>query len=163
MTRSAADRTKKTQREAIRTVALFEGFKGVIVLLAASGLLALVHQDLHAFAARFIEHMHLNPASKYPTIFLDAVDRAQDTGLKWLALGAAAYATLRLIEAYGLFHERAWAELLAAVSGGIYVPIEIYRLIERPSWFGFAIFAINVAIVAVMVRALLQRRRQAQR
>ena len=41
---------------AIRAVAAIEGLKGVVVLLAASGLLAFVHEDLNAFAARLVEH-----------------------------------------------------------------------------------------------------------
>lgn len=48
---------------AIRTVALYEAFNGVVVLLAASGLLALIQRDVRAAAASFIEHLHLNPDS----------------------------------------------------------------------------------------------------
>ncbi|MCC6764301.1 MAG: DUF2127 domain-containing protein, partial [Deltaproteobacteria bacterium] len=75
-------------------------------------------------------------------------------GLVWLALGAAGYAVLRLAEAYGLFHERVWAEVLGAVSGAIYVPLELLELSRRPTWLGAVILVVNVAIVVVMVRAL---------
>ena len=116
---------------AIRTVALFEAFKGVVVLLAASGLLALIHRDVRAVAAGFIEHLHLNPASRYPQILLDAAANLHTSRLVWLAVGAVAYAMLRLVEAYGLYGKKAWAEVLAAV---------------------------NLLVVALMVRALLRRR-----
>src|SRR6516225_11574235 len=92
-------------RRAVRTVAMFEGFKGVVVLLSATGLLTLVHKDLNDLAERFVRHTHLNPASKYPHIFLDAVARFNEPRLLWLAAGAAAYAILRLVEAYGLLKE----------------------------------------------------------
>jgi uncharacterized membrane protein (DUF2068 family) len=144
---------------AIRAVAFFEALKGVVVLLAATGMLSLIHRDVHAIAAAFIEHAHLNPASKYPSIFLDAASHMQDTRLRLLALGAAVYAIVRLAEAYGLFYERKWAEALAAGSGAIYVPIEVVNLFQRPSWHGLAILIINVVIVAIMVRALLLRNR----
>jgi len=144
---------------AIRAIAGFEAFKGVVVLLAASGLLALVHRNLDDLAARLVQHAHLNPASKYPHIFLDAVSRLQERRLIWLAVGAATYATCRLVEAYGLFRERAWAEWLAALSAGLYVPVEIVELVRKPSLLGVVVLAVNVAVVAVMARALVQRRR----
>lgn len=148
---------------AIRVVAFFEALKGVVVLLAATGILSLIHRDVHAIAAAFIEHAHLNPASRYPRIFLDAASHMQDTRLRLLAFGAAMYATVRLVEAYGLFYERKWAEVLAAGSGAIYIPIELINLFQRPTWHGLAILAINVVIVAIMIRALALRNRDAGR
>jgi len=146
-------------RVALRAVAVFEALKGLVVLLAATGMLSLIHKDLHDVAARLVEHAHLNPASKYPRIFVDAAAHWQNAHLALLALGAAAYSLVRFVEAYGLFHERAWAEVLAAMGGSIYVPFEVIELVRRPSWIGSAVFALNVAIVAVMVTVLWQRRK----
>lgn len=147
-------------RRALRAVALVEAFKGAVVLLAASGLLALVHRDLNDLAARLVAHAHLNPAAHYPHIFLDAVSQLQQPRLLWLAAGAALYGAVRLAEAYGLWTDRAWAEWLAALSGGLYVPIEVAELLHRPTALGAAVLAVNAAVVAVMVRALLQRRQR---
>lgn len=143
---------------AIRTIAFIEGSKGVVVLLVASGLLAFVHHDLNALAVRLVEHAHLNPASKLPHIFLDAVSHVDQPRLLLLALGAAVYALLRLLEAYGLFRGRAWAEWLGALSGAIYVPFEIVEILRDPSPLTWSLLTVNVAIVAVMARALWQRR-----
>lgn len=146
-------------RGAVRAVAFFEAFKGVLVLVAATGLLALVHQDLHDMAASLVRHAHLNPASQYPRIFIDAATRLQDTRLGLLALGAAFYSGVRLVEAYGLYRERAWAEILAAASGAIYMPIEAYEWFVQPSWLRAALLAANTAVVALMINALVRRRR----
>ena len=54
------------------------GDKGVIVLAAASGLLALIHRDVHAAAAVLIEHLHLNPASREPQVFIDFAAHLQN-------------------------------------------------------------------------------------
>jgi uncharacterized membrane protein (DUF2068 family) len=48
--------------------------------------------------------------------------------------------------------------VLAAVSGGIYVPFELGELLRRPTWHGGALLAINLLVVVVMVHALWQRR-----
>lgn len=148
-------------RRAIRAVALFEAAKGALVLLAASGLLALLHEDVHALAARLIEHLHLNPASRAPKVFVDALANLDDRRLVLLAAGAAAYAACRLAEAWGLFRERAWAEWLAAVSGAIYVPFELAELGRGGGWLDAAALAVNLAVVALMVAALRRRRARA--
>jgi uncharacterized membrane protein (DUF2068 family) len=145
---------------AVKAVAAFEALKGALVLLASSGLL-LAHQGLHAFATRLVEHTHLNPASKYPHIFIDAAAHLQDTNLLVLALGAACYALLRFIEAYGLYRHAAWAEVLAAVSGAVYVPFECANLWRGASWLSFGALVLNLLVVTVMVVSLM-RRRQSQ-
>lgn len=149
-----------SSRGAVRAIALVEAVKGLVVLLAASGLLALVHHDLNALAARLVAHAHLNPASRYPHIFLDAVSHLQQPRLLWLAAGAAGYSALRLLEAWGLYRGRAWAEWLAALSGAIYLPFEVAELLRRPGWLGAGLLLLNLAVVAVMVAALVARRRR---
>ncbi len=150
------------QRKTIRLIAFFEAFKGLVVLLAGLGMLSLLHKDLHDIAVRLVHHSHLNPASRYPQIFIDAMDHVQDSRLVLLALGAAAYSAVRLAEAYGLFYERAWAEWLAAGSGALYVPLELFRFMRHPGWLSAVLFVLNVAVVAVMVIALRRRRRERQ-
>ena len=146
---------------AIRLVACFEAAKGVFVLLAATGLLSLLHKDATAVAASLLEHAHLNPASHYPQIFLDAAAHLDDHRLLMLAGGAAVYAVFRLVEAYGLYFERPWAEMLAALSGAIYVPFEVLGLVRHASWHGALLLLVNLGIVGLMVRAMRQRSRVA--
>lgn len=148
---------------AVRIIAFVEAAKGLIVLLAATGILAFIHADWNELAARLVRLSHLNPASKYPQIFLDAVSHLQQPRLLWLAAGAAAYSALRFIEAYGLFRERAWAEWLALIASGIFIPAEVVEVLRRPSLLSVGVLLVNVAIVAVMAHALWRRRRSRPR
>lgn len=154
-------RSAPASRRAIRAIALVEAAKGALVLLAATALLSLIHVDLNRVAGELVRHSHLNPAAHYPHIFLDAVAHLDEPRLLWLAAGAAGYSLLRFAEAWGLYRERAWAEWLAAASGAIYLPVEVDELMRGVTAIGAGVFAINLAIVALMARALLQRRRAA--
>ena len=78
--------------QAIKTIAALEAFKGIVVLLAGSGVLLLIHRDLHEIAVKLVAHAHLNPASKYPSIFIEAAANTQNTRLLMLAAGASASA-----------------------------------------------------------------------
>ncbi|HVU25228.1 MAG TPA: DUF2127 domain-containing protein [Opitutus sp.] len=151
---------KKPLLDGIRAVAVFEAAKGGLVLLAGFGVLGLIHRDVQAIAERIVRFSHLNPASKYPRIFIDAADRVTDAQLWMLAAAAAAYAVLRGFEAYGLWRGRAWAEWLALASGGFYVPLEYYHLWHRFSWLKLAVLAANLLVVGLMAYALVNRAEQ---
>jgi len=141
----------------VKVVAAFEAAKGAVVLLASTALLSFAHHDLQALALKLVEHAHLNPASRYPHIFLDAADNLHNAHLVTLALGAAAYCALRFVEAFGLFFERAWAEWLAAGSGAIYVPFEMLEFWRQPTALHAGLLLANAAVVAVMLHALRRR------
>lgn len=144
--------------KAVRFVAYLEATKGIVVLAAATGLVSVIDQDVYEVVASLIEHAHFNPASQYPQIFLDAAAQLGDTRLSLLATGAVLYSMVRFIEAYGLYFERTWAELFAALSGAIYIPFELISLAKELTWHGAGLLSVNIAIVALMVRALLRRR-----
>lgn len=144
----------------MRLVAVFEAGKGLLVLLAGAGLLTLLHRDLQKIAEDLVRLTHLNPASHYPSIFIEAASHTTDRRLLVLATLAFAYAVVRLAEGYGLWHGRRWAEWFAAISGGIYVPLEIYELAAHPSWIKAGTLSANVAVVAYMAWSLWRERRQ---
>jgi uncharacterized membrane protein (DUF2068 family) len=134
----------------VRVIALFEAAKGLLVLLAGFGLLSIVHQDLQLLAEELVSHFHLNPASRYPRIFLEIAGNVSN-GQMWLIAGfALTYSGIRLVEAYGLWYEQRWAEWLAVASGGVYVPIEVYELFTGISRIKIFTLSINIVIVAYM-------------
>lgn len=136
-------------------VAVFEGAKGGLVLVTGLGLLAFIHRDLHAAAAEIVRHLHLNPARHYPGIFLDAAARVTDAQLWLLALSAGIYSVVRFIEAFGLWHRKIWAEWFGALSGGIYIPMELFEVVHRFSPVRLGVLAVNLAIVAYLVYAIM--------
>jgi uncharacterized membrane protein (DUF2068 family) len=139
----------------VRAVALFEAFKGTLVVLVGLGALSLIHHDAQRIAEELVGHLHLNPAKHYPRIFIDTAAHLSDTRLWVLAALAATYGLVRFIEAYGLWQQKRWAEWFAAVSAGIYIPFELYGLFEGDTWFSLGAFVLNVFIVGLMVNALL--------
>lgn len=145
-------------RRTVRAIALFEATKGTLVLLAGFGALSLFHHDAQRIARELVGHLHLNPAKKYPNIFVEAAAHLTDAGLWVLATLAAAYALVRFCEAYGLWKGRRWAEWLAAGSGGIYVPFELYELFQGFNWLSVGALLVNMLIVGVMINTLISAR-----
>jgi uncharacterized membrane protein (DUF2068 family) len=135
-------------------IAVFEALKGMLVLVVGFAVLTFIHQDLEQIAEKVVKHLHLNPASRIPRIFEAVAERTTDAQLRLLALGAMLYSVMRFIEAYGLWHNRVWAEWFALLTSGMFLPIEIFELVKRPSWMKLLILVSNVAIVLYLSVAL---------
>jgi uncharacterized membrane protein (DUF2068 family) len=152
-----AARTVTEIAAGVRVVAMFEALKGTLVLVAGFGLLSLVHRDLEDLAERLVQHSHLNPASHYPRVFVEAASQMNDSRLRTLAALAFAYSVVRFVEAYGLWHMRAWAEWFAILSGCLYLPVELYELLERPTHLRGLVLFFNAVIVAYLLYVRLSR------
>jgi uncharacterized membrane protein (DUF2068 family) len=113
----------------LRVVALFEAAKGLLVLLVGFGLLAFIRKDLHSAAEQLVRHFHLNPASHYPQIFIDAAQKT-DQHLWAMAFSALLYSVVRVVEACGLWHQRQWAEWFGLLTGAMYIPSKYSQLFE---------------------------------
>ncbi|WP_233236248.1 DUF2127 domain-containing protein [Bordetella sp. LUAb4] len=147
------------RQRAQRTIALFEAFKGLAALAASIGLLGLLHHDLRQIVIDLIGHFGLDPGGRYPHTLLHYADVLQDTSVRLLVSLAGAYVAVRLIEAYGLWHDRVWGEWLGALSGAIYIPFEVRHLVHSPSVFSALVVLANVLIVLFLASQLWRRRR----
>jgi len=135
----------------LRAVALLEGFKGLLGLAAGFALFSLVHKDLGDVAENVIEFLHLNPAHRLVQNFLHAADRVSDHKIVALACIGFAYAAIRFVEAYGLWHARAWAEWFAIISGSAYVPLEIIEVVKHHTGIRWAVLVVNILVVMYMI------------
>jgi uncharacterized membrane protein (DUF2068 family) len=148
------------RQRGLRAVAVCEAAKGILVLAVGLGLLELIHRDLQQLAEHVVKHLHLNPSAHYPRVFLAVASKLDDTRLWALAAGALAYAELRLLEAVGLWRGRRWAEWVGALSGGIYIPVEVYEAARKATVTRLVLLVLNLAVVAYLVWDLWQQRRQ---
>ncbi len=122
----------------------------MLVLVVGSGLLLLVHRNVQDFAERLVAHAHLNPAGRYPRIFLKVATEATPAGLMLFALGALVYSVVRFLEAVGLWHARRWAEWLGVASGLMYLPFELRAMIRRPGVEPMIALLLNLGVVVFL-------------
>ena len=135
----------------LRTVASLEFIKGVLALLAVAGVLSLLHRDAWDVVESLLEFLHINPERHLARVLLNRADRITDKNLWQVAALVLAYATLRFVEAFGLWRARPWAEWLAFGSGCLYLPFEILELARRPGLVHAAILIINLVVVVYML------------
>jgi uncharacterized membrane protein (DUF2068 family) len=152
-------------RKGLRTVSILEASKGMLVLLVAFGFAEIIHLhiDLEDAAQNLLNFLQIDPGRRISHALMHAAGRMMDANLITVLGIALMYSSLRFIESYGLWRQRVWAEWLAIISGAIYLPLELYNLIRRPSAIHWAILLINIAIVVYIAWVRWDEIKQRQR
>ena len=148
------------RRRALRAIALFEAVKGLAALAAGIGLLGLLHYDVRRLALALVWRFHLDPHTHYPDLLLHYADLLSAINLRTMAPVAVAYITVRLLEAYGLWNEKTWAEWLGALSGALYIPLEVGHLMHKTSFVSAGVLLANILMVGFLVFQLWRRLRR---
>lgn len=139
----------------LRAIALIEAIKGLLALSAASGLEIIGSAPLKRWVHALINEFQLDPQHGAMAWLAGAISPGS---VHFAAAAVAAYAILHLIEAWGLWRDKAWASWLGCIAAAIYLPFDVYALVRHPGWVSVAVLAINVLIVWVLARDLVKRR-----
>ena len=139
----------------LRLIALIEAIKGLLALSAASGLEIIGPIPLKRWAEDLIRYFQLEPTHGAMAWLANAIN-PHSVHLAAAAVGA--YGVLHLIEAWGLWRDKAWASWLGCIAAAIYLPFDIYALFRHPGWVAMVVLGINVLIVWVLARDLRKRR-----
>lgn len=92
-------------------------------------------------------------------MLMHAASQVTDARLWTIAGAAITYATVRFVEAWGLWHRRIWAEWFALLSGAMYLPWEILKVAQRATAERIVILGLNVIIVLYMLFIRIRERR----
>lgn len=140
-----------TSAAGIRAIAIFEMVKGILGLAVGITLMFLLHKDLELIAGNILEYLHIDPTGHFAQIFVERASRVNESNIVIFIILAFVYTLVRLVEAYGLWKLRSWAEWFAIISGCLYLPIEIYKIFQKPSLLHFVIFFGNVLMVLYLI------------
>ncbi len=144
----------------LRAVAIFEACKALFVLIVAVALVVLMRQYIQISAEQLVVHLHLNPAHHFPKKFIVLAGTLTESRMRILVIFALLYASIRFLEAYGLWFALRWAEWVALLSGGISLPIELYELAKGFTWFKILLIFINLVVVLYMAVMLAPERQE---
>ncbi len=136
-------------KKGLRAVAVLEAIKGLLAIAASFVFLELIRKDvdLEDAAQNLLYYLHIDPDRRLSHMFVHAAGKVMDANVKLVLAIAFVYAAGRFIEGYGLWRQRVWAEWLAIISGAVYLPFELYKLIRHPNWIHWTILLVNIAVV----------------
>ena len=145
---------------ALRSIALFETAKGLLAIAAACGIISLRHTDLHVATDAFLLRHGIDPERHYTRLFIESVARVTNHHVGQIVALASVYSFIRLVEGYGLWQGKHWAEWFAVISAGIYLPLEFQHFTHHATLLNAGVIFFNILIVLYLVMLLNQQRAQ---
>jgi uncharacterized membrane protein (DUF2068 family) len=133
-------------RRKLRIVSLIDLVRAGAALAAGMGLLRANAHALENGGASLLRAFDIDPHMGLPRQLLMLL-HAADAQHGVIVAVIAAYALLRLIEAYGLWFGRGWARWLGIATVGIYIPFELVYLFRNPGWASVSVLAINLIVL----------------
>jgi len=78
---------------------------------------------------------------------------------KFLAIGivSCVYASVFVVEGWGLWRERRWAEYLTVMVTASLIPFELWEIYDHFAWLKVAALALNVAILWYLIHVLREK------
>ena len=140
----------------LRFLAVERLVRGLLLALLAYGIyrfdgsrtsLQQVFQTYLPLLQPIADRLGIDLQSTGPVRLIEKALHTSQSTLAWVIVGVAAYAVLELVEGIGLWLMRRWGEYVAVVGTGIFVPLEVYELVERFTWVRLAALALNLFAV----------------
>jgi uncharacterized membrane protein (DUF2068 family) len=139
---------------ALRLIALFKLLKGLLLVGVAFGALRLIHADVSVLVSSWADRLNIDPQNRYLGAILSRLVAADSRTFETIAAGSFVYAAVFFTEGVGLWFKRRWAEYFTIIVTSSLIPLELYEVWKRFAVSRVAIVAVNVAIVAYLVRQL---------
>ncbi len=136
--------------KSLKTIAVFEFSKGILVLMAGFGVLSLLNDNIQNKFEDFVSQFNYSPQGKITSSIYGAITHPQDSLLIIIASFAILYSSLRFAEAYGLWRQANWAKWIGLISSLIYLPYEIYDLERHPGILPVIFIIINLVIIYIL-------------
>jgi uncharacterized membrane protein (DUF2068 family) len=135
-------------------IAGFKVLKGLLLLLFGLGLLKLVHADIATLFSRLLEVLHLDTDSQILHAVVLMVDALRPESVLVMSLVSMVYAVLLLTEGIGLWLEFSWAAYLTVASTSLFLPFELYEIVQRITALRIAVLLVNIIVVLYLVKQL---------
>ncbi len=94
---------------------------------------------------------HFLSNAQVVTYFFSWIEVASNRRLFSFSLFFALWGILETTEAIGLYKRRRWAEYLTVVGTGIFIPIECYSVLYRPTPEKIVILSFNIFLVVYLI------------
>jgi uncharacterized membrane protein (DUF2068 family) len=144
----------------LRLLAVERGIRGVLLLALAFGIykfdgardsLQKVFREYLPLLKSDGQRVGVNLQDSGPVRFIQKALETNHSTLRWVALGVLAYGVLEMVEAIGLWLMRRWGEYVAVVGTSIFIPLELYELVERITWLRIGALALNLFAVVYIL------------
>jgi len=144
----------------LRLLAVERGIRGVLLVALAYGIyrfegaqdsLERVFKTYLPLLKPAADRLGIDLQSTGPVRLIQKALAADPHTLTLVSIGVLAYGALELLEAVGLWLMQRWGEYVAVVGTAVFIPLEIYELLETVTWLRLVALALNVFAVVYIL------------
>lgn len=146
----------------LRVLSVERILRGAFIVLAAvavwkfsntqDSVQRLFNQDLTLFRP-IARHFHYDLDNSPIVGTIQKTFHYRHSTLVVVAAALLAYALIEIVEGFGLWWGKRWAEYLTVVATAAFLPLEVYELMDKVSWLKIATMVINVLAVIYLLLA----------
>lgn len=152
-------------RTGLVLIAAYKLLGALLFIAVGVGALRLLHKDIDDVVWRVIQDFKMNPESRLVNFIFEKAELLNDPILRRIGLAAFCYAALGIVEAIGLYLEKAWAEFLTLIITASFLPFEFHEIMRRLTWMRVGLLVANILVLFYLIWMLGERaanRRRAQ-
>ena len=147
----------------LEVIIVYKLVKAVAQAIVGACAVSLLIRGAEAGAATAAEFLLEHFAGGWALRVATFVVRLGTSGhVKLLAFAMLGDSLLSAVEGLALRAGRAWAPWLVVIATGALLPWEIWELCRHPAWGRFALLAVNLAVVAYLLRGVVREHRARQ-
>ncbi|MBF8250726.1 MAG: rane protein of unknown function [Deltaproteobacteria bacterium] len=125
---------------------------GVLFSALSFSMLTLLSKDMMVFTNQMIVFLNLDIEKDYVQDIVDWLTNIKGGTIVGISAGMFLLSSLNLMEAYGLHMRRRWAEWLTVIATSLFIPLELYEVIQEQTPVRIGALVINVAIVYYLAK-----------
>ena len=134
----------------IRLIGAFKLIKGLLLTSLAAGGFRFLNSDLEHALTLLSRHLRVDPGNKYFHWLMTHVVGLSPR-LPLILIGSLFYGALFCTEGVGLLMQKRWAEYLAVIATGSFLPMEIYEIVKHASILKIILTTLNLAVVIYLI------------
>jgi uncharacterized membrane protein (DUF2068 family) len=160
--RVARMHSNRSGSRGLLVIAAFKLLKGLLLLAVGIGALRLLHKDVAAEVAQWVNLIRVDPDSVILHGVLAKLSILDDRKLKHLSFGTFFYSGLLFTEGVGLAFRKRWAEYFTIIITTSLIPLELWELAKHVGPAKIGVLVVNVAIVVYLILEVRKNRRTAE-
>lgn len=149
---------RKKRNRWLELIATYKLLQAILLVSVGVGALRLLGRDVADLLQSLASDLRMNTEGRLVSFLLDKAAMINDHRLRQISVFMFCYAALGLLEGIGLMLEKIWAEYLTAIITASFLPLEIFELMHRVTWFRVGLFVVNIAVLAYLVGHLIRRK-----
>ncbi len=138
----------------LRIIAIIKLISATLLASVGFGIFHLLRSDIAITLEHFVHRLHLDPDRRMITEMMAKISGMSPKHLKEIDAGTFFYALLYFIEGLGLFFAKHWAEYLTILATGLFIPLELYEVIQKANMLRLAVLILNILIVFYLILQL---------